>query len=241
MAFPWSAGDVLNAADLNDGFDDASRRQVIVYESSGTFSKATYPWARYVHVRVVGGGGAGGGAATTSAGEGAEGGGGGAAGYTEKLIAVENLAATETVTVGAGGTAVSGADGGNGSSSSFGSFCTSNGGSGGTAGTGNAGYARVVPGEGGSATGGDINIPGADGHYGIWQGIDTTNQNYGGESMLSSRQRPSNSNGRNGTQPGGYGGGGGGGANRATQGSTRAGGDGAPGIVIVEIIGGLDA
>jgi hypothetical protein len=42
--------------------------QTLYYTSSGTFTKASYPWLRAIKVKVQGAGGGGGGCATTAAG-----------------------------------------------------------------------------------------------------------------------------------------------------------------------------
>jgi len=148
----------------------------------------------------------GGGANGTSSGDG-----GGAGGYSKKLILASDLDSTETVTVGAA-TANS-------------SFTNNN-----TTVQGN-GASGIT---GGSASGGDINIPGQDGNEGA-QG-DHSQGGSGGNSMLgfgggapadTSSASSGNFSGKDGK---GYGSGGSGGSDgNATPGV----GAGAPGIVIV--------
>lgn len=186
-------------------------QQVTRYTASGTYVKPA--WLRAVRIRVVGGGGNGGDATTTTA---ATGGGGGGAGYAEKLISADALAASEVVTVGApGGT------------SSFGAHASATGGSPGTTAT----TTTVAPGGApGSGAGGNINLTGQAGGFGI--------NNYAGDGGdvptglgLGGRTPSANANGSAGT---GYGAGGSGGAR---SGIDRTGGAGTGGIVIVEEFG----
>lgn len=100
-----------------------------VFTASGTWTKPTN--AKSVFVQVQGGGGAGGGSATTGAGESSMGSGGGGGAYGDGIFDAAALGATVTVTIGSGGTTVSGGDGNNGNTSSFGSHITASGGSGG--------------------------------------------------------------------------------------------------------------
>jgi hypothetical protein len=177
---------------------------VRTYVNSGSPHTWTKPSGlKYIVVEGVGGGGNG---YAPPSNEG--GGGGGGGGYFKKLIPAASLGATETVTVGA---AVQ--------NTSFGSHCTGNAGATASSATGGAG---------GSATGGDINIPGGNGGRGegnagsnIWE--------FGGAGGDSSLGRGGgNSSGNLGGSQGHlYGGGGAGGA------SGGGGGGGAAGIVIV--------
>lgn len=115
---------------------------------------------KYVIVEVQAGGGGSGGVSIPNSGNEGAGGSGGGGGYSKKLIATATLGATETVTIGAGGTAA-GTSGtaGTGGTSSFGSHLSANGGTGGAS-SGNNGSGSGVSGTGGTATGGDINISG---------------------------------------------------------------------------------
>jgi hypothetical protein len=112
----------------NAGANSYNFVQTLYYTSSGTFTKATYPWLRAVRVRVQGGGGGGGGSQAQAA---AKGGGGGA--YAEKFITdIAGLASSVTVTRGAGG--AGGAAGPNngsaGGQSAFGTISANGGGGG---------------------------------------------------------------------------------------------------------------
>jgi hypothetical protein len=221
----------LDASDVNEflvnkgGYEFS---ETVYFTSSGTFEKADYADLRAIKVKLVGGGGGGRGlSGTTSIGEA----GGGGGGYVEKFITdIAGLSASETITVGAGGSSGSNADGGaGGSTTAFG-----------LTGGGGAGATTSGRGLGGTATSGDLNIEGGDGGGGL-NGLTVFAQQpagHGGASMLglqaittvfiSNNVSVAGQAGKN------YGGGGAGAANRGTA-SARAGGAGAPGIVIIEI------
>lgn len=100
-----------------------------VFTVNGTYTPTT--GMLYCKVRMVGGGAAGGGAAATGAGQSSVGSGGGSGEYAEATVSAATIGASQTVTIGAGGTANSGATGGNGGNTSLGAIVTANGGSGG--------------------------------------------------------------------------------------------------------------
>jgi hypothetical protein len=201
------------------------------FTSNGSFTKATYAGARKVRVRVVGGGGAGGGAAATGAATVSAGSGGQGGGYAESWLDASALASSVTVTIGAGGTGVSGGTGNNGGNSSFGAHVVANGGAGGAT-VGAGGTLFPIAGGGGAQTvTGDITRPGSPGAPGIRLGS-LANQvlaGNGGESMLG----PGGLAGFA-ASTSGYGGGGGGRANTVSA-SAGAGFAGAAGIVIVDV------
>lgn len=213
--------------------------QRVKYTASGTFTKANYPNAKKFRVVCVGGGGAGGGAAAATGGTSVSAGGGGqAGGYSESWLDAASVSSSVTITVGAGGTGVSGADGNDGTASSFGSAVIASGGQGGRAGTAGG---TVFPNSGGgdnaATIAGDIASRGAPGHWGLRLGA-TAGQAAGGPGASTVYGGGGNS-GTN-TQGGvgqGPGAGGGGSTNSANSGSltARVGGAGAAGIVFVDV------
>jgi len=210
-----------------------------VFTASGAFTKASYPWARAIRVRVVGGGGGGGGSTATSGSTISAGGGGGGGGYSEARLLIADLSASETVTVGAGGSggAVAGA-GGNGGDSLFGAHAKGHGGFGAIAGpVATPGSMAGLPGVGGDATLGDINVPGAEGIRGMTPTgvVGRVVSAGGGASVLGAAgSTVYTASGSAGGVGRGYGAGGTGGCNDISE-SGYTGGAGAGGIVIVEI------
>ncbi len=208
-------------------------RQIVQFTTSGTFTKATYPWLRAIRVICVGGGGGGGGSSATAAGQASAGGGGGSGAYSESFITnIAGLAASVAVTVGAGGAANSAAGGGNGAQSSFGALVTAPGGFG--AGTRLTTVdANIRGGIRALAGAGDIAYPGNPGGSGT---ADPAGFGYGGigaGSIFGGGGSASDTN--EGGQAGGAPGAGGSGANTIGLASNRSGGAGAAGLVIVEL------
>lgn len=210
----------------------------VYFTSSGTFSKASYPWLRGIRVLVQGAGGAGGGAAAPGAGNHNAGSGGGGGGCTEAFITdIAGLPSSVTVTVGAGGTAASGAAGNAGGDSSFNSTIIGAGGGGGLTTAASALATSATPGAGGEGSGGDVTYAGtaggmAGGNATLGIGGSGGGAHLGGGAV--GAYTGAGSGGVTGTAGKNYGGGGGGGTANASA-TARSGGAGAPGIVIVEL------
>jgi hypothetical protein len=198
--------------------------ETVYFTSSGTFTKASYPWLRAIRIRCQGGGGGGCGRTAGSHGTGGAGG-----GYAEKFLTdIAGLSASETVTVGAGGAggANTGASGSGGGGSSFASVVGNGGG---------GGNSNNVPGIPSSGSGGDVHFFGSGGGGG---GTGSQSYPYGvghggashlGGGAMATRRYAANSDGYAGYR---YGGGGGGACALTTN---QAGGAGADGIVILEL------
>lgn len=235
------AGTTLTAANLNGGFE----RELIVFTSSGTFTKASYPWARYARVRVVGGGGGGGGGEAPGAGEISCGGGGGGGGYAESLLTVSALGTSETVTVGSGGSggAAGVNDGSSGGTSSFGSLVVATGGGGGGGSTADSpNNAFGDSGAQGSGTAGDILLVGMEGDQGVGLvGVGRVMTARGGSTILANPSQITYTSGSVQGPNGNSYGGGAAGAACDQNAAAKAGGDGADGVVIVELFGGSGA
>lgn len=206
-----------------------------VFGASGSFTKATYPGIRAVRVYLVGAGGQCGGCAATAAGQSSEGGAGGGGGYAESFLLEGALAANITVTIGAGGTGGgAGATGNAGGSTSFGAILSATGGGGGVAMGAVSGNAVNDGGSSGLGSSGNIlNLAGGIGGAGLVVGGTAMRGNMGGASRYgaSAQSGATNTNGEPGLL---YGSGGGCTRNGASQ-AARAGANGAPGLVIVDV------
>jgi len=227
-----------------NGFAYAGTRY---FFSDGTFDKTdafgdgSGVVPRAIRVRMVGGGGAGMGAVTTGAGVLSCGGGGGGGAYSEKFYdetALASLSSTESVTRGAGGVGAAGAQGTSGGASSFATMTAPGGSFGPSAGAASA--ANAITGGVGGVAGANADFTAAgSGGGGVWWSFSAATFNtptaFGGSSLLgeggigrlevSAAGEPGNL----------YGGGGAGATNRQNQGNARAGGNGANGIVIIDI------
>src|SRR5882672_2910424 len=133
-----------------------------VFSATGTYT----PTSGMAHciVECMGGGGAGGGVTGVSGQCNTSGGGGGGS-YSRAYLTAAAIGASKAVTIGAGGTPVSGGAGGSGGDTSLGSLCIGKGGSGG-ANSGNGG-------SGGIAGTGDVTTTGSSGCPGINAGAIT--------------------------------------------------------------------
>lgn len=155
-----TASNVPSAESVKAYVDGQSGVDYQTFTANGTWNKPS--GGTIALVQAWGGGGSGG----RSSGGQCGGGGGGA--YVEKWIPLAGLTSTVSVTVGAGGAAVSAAGNGNaGGNSTFGSYVTAYGGGagGGVAGSANAagGGGGGTVGAGGNANGGTAGTAGAGG------------------------------------------------------------------------------
>jgi hypothetical protein len=218
-------------------------QQVLYYTSSGTFTKATYPWLRAIRVRCQAGGGGGGGAAATGGSKNAAGGGGAGGVYAESFITdIAGLASSITVTRGAGGAGgVAGNNAGStGGSSSFGSLVSANGGfGGGPEAFGGSLIWNSLDVQGPTIGTGDLVISGGSSQAGISLSFTAVVGSTGGDSFLGTATNAvktyDNAEGYNGKSGMGFGSGGGGAINSQNNATARVGGAGANGIVIVEL------
>ncbi|MFH8577104.1 glycine-rich domain-containing protein [Streptomyces zaomyceticus] len=213
-------------------------RDTVIFNTAGSFpfNKADYPWLARVRVRVqAGGGGSAGASAAASQSIWRAGGAGG--GYAEALVDVATLAASETVTVGAGGAAgvANNGAGGNGGDSSFGALATALGGPGGPAQMATGTSATTANGTPGPAAGtGDWAIGGGGGEGAIRLSGSAGIGGAGGDSQMC-HGGASRATAGVGNVPRGYGGGAGG--SISANGAAQAGRAGERGIVIVELYG----
>jgi len=203
------------------------------FTSSGTYTPTS--GMMYCIVQCIGGGGAGGGVAATGAANYAVAGGGGAGEYSVGAFSAATIGASQTVTIGAGGTPGSaGANaGGTGGTTSLGALITSVGGVGGGGGAVQTLATFEFGGAGGSGgTGGQVRIGGTAGFYGIGQqGTQLLIGGSGGNSPLGGGLGSFSST-TTGPAASGYGAGGGGSSNGNSQ-SAKAGGGGGKGTIII--------
>jgi hypothetical protein len=129
------------------------------FTASGTYTPSA--GLLYATIECVGGGAAGGGSFGTTGGA-IVGAGGGSGGYSRKMASAASIGASQTVTIGAGGTGVSNGTGNAGGDTSVGTLCIGKGGSGGAAGVTSLG-GRSAGGAGGIAGTGDYTAAGAHG------------------------------------------------------------------------------
>lgn len=214
----------------------------------GTIGSSPYTYTppaglHHIRVQIAGGGGGSGGAALTSGTQAAASGAGGGGEYAEAWIDAGDLGATETVTLGAGGTAGSAGNnaGGTGGTTSFGALLTAIGGGGGAGSAakantvGQAGNAGGAGGTGGAGTAAEqFHLDGGFGNNGIVAlGEPIRLGAPGFPPILGKPSRGSTAVSVAGGAGVGYGGGGSSATQGASQGSAVAGGAGSAGVCIV--------
>lgn len=223
-----------------DGIDSPTVKRVLIrtFGTSGTYTPTA--GMLYCKVECIGGGGAGGGtAAGASPGAGA-GGGGGSGGYTRAIFTAVQIGASQSVTIGSGGSGVINTDGGAGSTTSVGSLISAFGGAGGNRSGVEATVVNSVQGGVGatlSAPAGGFGAPGTSGGSSFMlppaavatSGVGASSFIGGGApSARASSSTLSGSIALSNT-----GGGGSGSATAGNAGSARAGGHGGSGLVII--------
>lgn len=188
-----------------------------------------------IEFELIGGGGGSGGCSTTGGAQVSSGGGGGGGGYVRHTTST--IAASYTITIGAGGT---GGVAGDNDGTAGGDTIVTDGASftltasGGGLGQGAAAAENATGGAGGAATGGTINYAGSDGGRSLGAAIpiaSTLANTYGGDSYV---QRGTDGPAANSVGVAGvdYGGGASGPYNSISQ-SARAGADGGDGVLIL--------
>jgi hypothetical protein len=213
-----------------------SQKQVIrtFSNTSGTF---TFSLANPIGalVEIFGSGGGGGGVAATAASQGSAGGGGGSGGYLRKWYAAATAQSMTYIAGDGGAGGGSAAAGATGAQSNFGPslVVTGGGGGGGGAATGVAGT-NSYGGASGNGTGGDVNVTGAYGENGQAAPFNFNSSigAHGAHGMIGngSLSLVGSSAGNPGSN---YQAGGGGGCNGQSQGAAKAGGKGAPALIVV--------
>lgn len=129
--------------------------QQTVFTSSGTYTPDPDLICCFVEVRGAGGGGG----STTNNPAGGGGGGGGQGGYAADWYVPADIGASQSVTIGAGGS-------GTGGTTSFGSLMSATGGAAGSTGGSSASTIGAAGGLGGVGSGGSINLRGQGGGHG---------------------------------------------------------------------------
>ena len=216
-------GDVLTAA---GGFSTVVTQ---VFTASGTYTPTAN--MKYCTIECIGGGGAGG---YTTATSGATSAGGGGGGYARSTLSAATVGASQTVTIGAGGTSngatSSSTAGGN---TSLGTLVVANGGAEGTASMSAVGVNGTA---GGRGITGDVKLQGGGGGASLVSSTSVFIAGYGGSSAYggSVMGRPTVGSGQSGDVAGGpnYGTGGSG-ACTATSGTVKDGGAGVSGVIII--------
>lgn len=202
-----------------------------IFSTPGTFTYTPTPGTARVIVEVQAAGGAGGGAVATGAGQNAIGAPGGAGSYAKSLLSSGFSGAT--VVVGAGGVGVTASAGGNGGTSSFGAGISCPGGRGGPIAGPSGGQFDTASLNSPAPTGGNItsNVGSASINM-ISQAAGLIVGALPGGTIFGPGAQYTTT-GTNGTASTSFGSGGGATSNIPSAGSSRIGGNGAPGIVII--------
>ncbi|KWH61608.1 hypothetical protein [Burkholderia anthina] len=205
---------------------------VQTFVAGGTYAPTT--GANRALVCGAGGGGAGGGASATGAGQASIGGGGSAGAFG--CIYITAGLTSQTVTIGAAGTGVSGGNGGSGGQTSFGSLMILPGGpGGGIAGPTAAPAVAVGTGQSAAPSGAGTYVYSSKGVYAT-HGMIASSTNFASGTGASSSYGAGGPNQASTTaagSPASGNGAGGGGAGALASAAAQAGGDGSRGIVIV--------
>lgn len=199
--------------------------------ASGTYTPTT--GMKYAIIEIVGGGGAGGGASATDSTQVSVGGGGGSGEYARGLFSAATIGASQSVTIGLGGTGVAGGIGNSGGNSSLGSLISAFGATGGLTLVLNSGITPAGGSGGSGGSGGQIRTPGNPGAVALATPSPLiVFSGEGGTSIYGSSgaATPGETDGSNAA---GYGAGGGGGGNNQSQVTARLGGNGANGVCII--------
>ena len=206
-----------------------------VFTSSGTYTPTS--GMSYCTIECVGGGGGGGGSSTCSSTRVSVGAGGDSGVYARKVASSATVGASQTVTIGAGGTAgaVGGGQGGQGGTTSVGAICSADGGGGGFGTSATLNFV-IAGGSAVSVAGGvgDLVVPNVCGGMGL--GSVAGNRVAGGQGGASyfSGSNPNLVGSLSGAGNAALSyGGGGGGANTSTSGPQQPGAVGASGIVVI--------
>ena len=208
---------------------------VQVFDTPGTTTYTPTSGMAYAIVECIGGGGGGAGVPIPSS-TALSGAGGGGGAYCRKNITAAAIGASKTVVIGASGSGgTAGTDGSSGGDTTFGAILTAHGGAGGVSPAVGTGY-ECLGGNGGSATGGDINIAGQPGmaSLSLSSGSLTSFGGAGASGIYGS-----GGNAVSATSPGngnaglGYGAGGSGGATVGSSGTSKNGGAGSSGAIII--------
>lgn len=208
-----------------------------VFSASGTYTPTS--GMKYCIVECIGGGGGGGGIAVTSTTICAAAGGGGGGAYSRNIFSSATIGSSQTVTIGAGGTAGSTAPGagGSGGTTTLGALATAAGGGGGVPSTGAAGgfSLGVAGGVGGASGAGSVSLAGQPGGPGFCHQVTNIPSFFsgsGGASPLGGGSPTGRATNTGGAGQAGAKGSGGSGAG-ATNSAAQTGGTGGDGYMII--------